>query len=105
MPSASGISIEYRRMQSERLRRDTANPKFHALDIHPPMRYQELLFSASYSTPQLHCTIVAIPGMCVSDRRFSRPELSHSSGICNAGLLNQSKSAGLVFITACGLYR
>ena len=24
-----------------------------------------------YSAPQLHCTIVAIPGICASDRRFS----------------------------------
>ena len=30
-----------------------------------------------YSAPQLHCTIVAIPGICASDRRFSSPELCH----------------------------
>jgi hypothetical protein len=28
-----------------------------------------------YLAPQLHCTIVAIPGICASDRRFSSPEL------------------------------
>ena len=27
-----------------------------------------------YSAPQLHCTIVAIPGICASDRRFSSLE-------------------------------
>ena len=26
-----------------------------------------------YSAPQLHCTIVAIPGICASDLRFSSP--------------------------------
>src|ERR1700692_1035479 len=31
-----------------------------------------------YSAPQLHCTIVAIPGICASDRRFSSPELCHN---------------------------
>jgi hypothetical protein len=31
-----------------------------------------------YSAPQLHCTIVAIPGVCASDRRFSSPELCHN---------------------------
>jgi len=31
-----------------------------------------------YSAPQLHCTIVAIPGICISDRRFSSPELCHN---------------------------
>ena len=30
-----------------------------------------------YSAPQLHCTIVAIPGICASDRRFSSPKLAH----------------------------
>src|SRR5882672_4776741 len=31
-----------------------------------------------YSAPQLHCTIVAIPAICASDRRFSSPELCHN---------------------------
>jgi len=31
-----------------------------------------------YSAPQLHCTIVAITGICASDHRFSRPELCHN---------------------------
>jgi hypothetical protein len=31
-----------------------------------------------YSAPQLHCTIVAIPGICISDRRFSSLELCHN---------------------------
>ena len=31
-----------------------------------------------YSAPQLHCTIVAIPGICASDRRSSSPELCHN---------------------------
>jgi len=31
-----------------------------------------------YSAPQLHCTIVAIPEICASDRRFSSPELCHN---------------------------
>ena len=31
-----------------------------------------------YSAPQLHGTIVAIPGICASDRRFSSPELCHN---------------------------
>jgi hypothetical protein len=31
-----------------------------------------------YSAPQLHCTIVAILGICISDRRSSSPELCHS---------------------------
>ena len=32
-----------------------------------------------YSAPQLHCTIVAIPGIWVLDRPFSSPELMHSA--------------------------
>src|SRR6266403_3100907 len=31
-----------------------------------------------YSAPQLHCTLVAIPGICASDRRFSSPELCYN---------------------------
>ena len=31
-----------------------------------------------YSAPQLHCTIVAIPGICASARRFSSPEPCHN---------------------------
>jgi len=31
-----------------------------------------------YTAPQLHCTIVAVPGICASDHRFSSPELCHN---------------------------
>jgi hypothetical protein len=40
-----------------------------------------------YSAPQLHCTIVAIPGICASDRRFSSPDLCHNRTEATASLM------------------